>query len=260
MDLAKFISMMMTQSLRFVRLDHLGDPFEGYPPVSQFGLTEANWEAVRDFLASGFETVEEFIQRLQSLPEAKRGTAIVEFQERGSDGIRRAAMNLRQIRTLTKDYFVNCWHVNENESEAMWKLYLQGDQGIVLRSSVQRLINSLAGYAPHVHIGKVKYVDHFTSEVAVNNFFEFALLKRRSLEHERELRAVIWGRPLRFQNTITDCDVGINAACCLDTLIEEIRVAPTAKDWFLEIVRSVSQAYRFGFSVQPSYLARPPIW
>ena len=34
---------------------------------------------------------------------------------------------------------VNCWHINEHESAAMWDLYLKSNEGIAIQSTYQKL-------------------------------------------------------------------------------------------------------------------------
>lgn len=41
-----------------------------------------------------------------------------------------------------KNLFVNCWNMNENESDAMWKVYASNDKGIAIQSSLGNLIDS----------------------------------------------------------------------------------------------------------------------
>src|SRR5205807_5294014 len=44
-----------------------------------------------------------------------------------------------------KLFCVSCWHVNDGESAAMWKLYSQEDSGIAVQSSVDRLNKGFRG-------------------------------------------------------------------------------------------------------------------
>jgi len=38
---------------------------------------------------------------------------------------------------------INCWHISDHESVAMWKLYAAGAPGIAVRSTVERFASSL---------------------------------------------------------------------------------------------------------------------
>lgn len=53
-------------------------------------------------------------------------------------------------------------------------------------------------------------------------------------------------------------DKGKNLRVCLDTLIDEIIVAPGAPDWITKAVKSMIQDYGFDFEVNPSTLLDKP--
>lgn len=96
MDMTKFISMLDRQALFFSRLDQLGDPFEG-------SLTQHR--------QTGREELE------------KRYGAILYKDSR------------RMVESIIKNTIVNCWHMDDSESAAMWKLYIPDNQGMVVRST-----------------------------------------------------------------------------------------------------------------------------
>src|SRR5262249_36502984 len=89
---------------------------------------------------------------------------------------------------------LNCWHVNPYESAAMWKLYASNEEGVAIKSTVRRLKDSLSSYAPDVFLGAVSYIDYGKDLIyrgnPFGNLFCAFLHKRRSFEHEQELRAV----------------------------------------------------------------------
>jgi hypothetical protein len=85
------------------------------------------------------------------------------------------------------------------------------------------------------------------------------LYKRRSFEHERELRAVVedqshegFKRPTRFPSGSDYVPVKLRK------LIKEILVAPQSPAWFAETVISVVKRYGFDFSVRHSDLIDTP--
>ena len=71
--------------------------------------------------------------------------------------------------------FVNCWHMSEVESAAMWKIYASDQAGVAVVSTVDRLIAALAPTKRHVHIGRVQYVDYETHAMAAGNSMAPAL-------------------------------------------------------------------------------------
>src|SRR5688572_17832706 len=60
---------------------------------------------------------------------------------------------------LRRRVFINCWHRNDHESAAMWRIYLKSDEGVAIQSSSRRLRDALAG-AGDVLIGEVRYLDY----------------------------------------------------------------------------------------------------
>ena len=63
--------------------------------------------------------------------------------------------------------------------------------------------------------------------------------KRRSFEHEHEIRAMV----LVHNGEKNEKTSGIYVSVSLNTLIEKIYVSPKAPKWFLDLVKSVSKKY-----------------
>ena len=57
---------------------------------------------------------------------------------------------------------INCWHKNEHESVAMWKLYSSWSEGVAIQTTVSKLkrIDERADYV----IGRVRYLDYEKKE------------------------------------------------------------------------------------------------
>lgn len=109
MDFSKFVSFVASKSLYFSRSDLLGDPFEGSYP-------EVNKEARIQF-------VEEFHEKLIETKASRDW--IKPFLEKQSGN----------NKLLANHMFVNCWHVNECESSAMWNIYAKDNKGIAIQST-----------------------------------------------------------------------------------------------------------------------------
>jgi hypothetical protein len=83
---------------------------------------------------------------------------------------------------------LNSWHINEYESAAMWKLYLESDEGIAIQSTLGRLNKSLKDTKETIFIGKIKYIDYEKESIPESNQYYPFLYKRKSFEYEKELR------------------------------------------------------------------------
>jgi hypothetical protein len=238
--------LLSTKALFFSRADRLGDPFEGSIPKRMAD------EPAR-FLP----------------PDA--ATPI------------KASMSVLR-RVLTKNTIVNCWHRSEYESAAMWKLYGVDDRGVAIRSTRARLIKSLpprddevvalrvkrkpdgCHEALQIYVGEVTYIDYESGIFRDNNTGLPFLHKRRSFEHERELRAIAQTIPGKFGVSVLTEEVscfdrgGDFVPIDLAALVESLYVAPTAPLWFVELVQSVVDQYGFSFPVRRSALDGDPIF
>jgi hypothetical protein len=248
MDFTKYVSLLVTGSLYFARMDKLGDPFEGtYPRENHDRFEHAAMAEVEGMVA------------------ASEG----EKQERYriSSGLGKWIS-----KELARSAYVNCWHCSNHESAAMWKLYLKSDEGIAIQSSTKGLAESMKEADDAIFIGKVKYID-FAKEAIENprgvlNVLDPIFHKRLSFEHEKEIRACIHDvtrlNDVRddgssFVNVEKETPPGLSIPVDLNTLIEVVYLSPTTVDWFYELVKSVSSGYSVNAKVHRSSLSSSPI-
>jgi hypothetical protein len=142
---------------------------------------------------------------------------------------------LSDVARLREVILVNCWHMNRRESDALWRIYGGPDEAVAIRSTVSR-VKAAFEPCPHpVYVGQVLYTDYeFGAIVPELTRFPF-LFKRDTFEHEREVRAVI-----RVPSAPA---VGRYIPVDLDTLIDQIYVAPTAPDWVMDMVALLTAQY-----------------
>jgi hypothetical protein len=236
MDFTKFVSRIDKRSLCFCRADKLEDPFEGSYPKAN---VDARPEWYKDYPVplSAIEKV-----WTQTITSYRRWTV------------------------------VNCWHMNEHESAAMWKLYLSNREGVAIRSSFKRLMDCFKYYSDNrVLVGVVKYLD-YNSEYLSERFPITAFFsKRKSFEHERELRALIFKIPINEEKKMEDnsyefdfgldwCQEGIYVPVDLDILVEDVFVSPFAPPWFFDLVKSLLHRYGLSWEVKQSSLSDDPVY
>jgi hypothetical protein len=221
MDFTQFVSMLDEKGLLFTRADLLEDKFEGTMSRPLY-----------DFLLD------------QGDPQQH------------ADLLR-----------LTKGWsFVNCWHMNESESAAMWKIYSTAKESVCVQTTFARLRDALA---EEVHIGVISYISYERDKIPAGNTFWPLMHKRKSFEHERELRAV-WSALHRLSEAgpavasghqyQSAPETGVWKHVDLEGLAENIFVSPTAKPWFLELVKKVLRRYDVGVPVHQSDLAAEPLF
>jgi len=169
-----------------------------------------------------------------------------------------------------KFYFLNCWHINENQSDAMWKIFLNAKNGIAIKSTIASLIKGLESAKEDIYISKLFYRDFskvtFTELLFENqneisggrggglNQFNY---KRDSFEHEKELRLYYIDLPIPHaikdgvpREPLTHKRIDVD----LKSIVHEIVVAPFADNWFKELVDEVTKKLDYNFKITKSNL------
>ncbi len=220
MDFGKYVSLLETQLLYFVRVDRLDDHFEG-----TYG--RAN-------------------QRMR--PEMYK-----ELYEKDPDAFNRSVQHRDEVfRWLRQWTFINCWHQNDCESAAMWRLYAETNQAIAIQSTYEKLRAQLPS---EVCIGMVEYKDYDAEWLPEGHTLFPFVHKRKSFVHEQELRAIAQLLPDGRVNLKTQqWDEEKYHHVALVDLVEEVRVAPAAPAWFRDTVTAVTRHYGFKLYVRQSSL------
>lgn len=233
MDFTKLVSLIDSQSLYFTRLDKFDDPFEGsWPKINLL----ARKHSIEDIFPKG-------------KGKKKKATDM-------------SATMTMVSQTWRRHNAINCWHMNEHESAAMWRLYLSSSEGIAVQSTYLKLRDSFIE-DECVHLGVVKYIDY---ENEVFERFGDILLspivhKRKSFEHEREVRALVTKRPPNVRDLAEESiGHGLRIKVDLKKLIERIYIAPTAPTWFADLVRSLIHKFGYRFEVVHSKLNEQPVF
>lgn len=136
--------------------------------------------------------------------------------------------------------YINCWVMSDVELFLMWNTYSSLDKGIAVKSTVGNIIDSLDPNDKRpVFISDVKYIDYtndFTFDKAGGsaNLLARYFCKSKYFKQENELRLVYHD----YQANLNDENVGLKFDVFLDTLIDEIWIAPQATEWFKDLVIS----------------------
>jgi hypothetical protein len=165
---------------------------------------------------------------------------------------------------MTQKMFISCWHQNEGESAAMWKLYLKSDEGVALRTTCDRLRRCFKETTHDIFIGEVQYVDYTRHVIGERNALLPFFVKRLSFAHEREVRAVIssiFHTPPQTTKLPPDpVPSGISLDVDIDLLIEDVFVAPRTEDWVRDAIQSILENFGLNRIVQDSSLSGSPVF
>lgn len=141
----------------------------------------------------------------------------------------------------------------------MWKLYAKTNEAVCVQTTFRKLRDAIGTDA---RVGMVRYVDYETDWIPESNPLAPFLYKRKSFEHEHEVRALI--PPADIPNILrgvspANVEPGKWVMVDVAKTIERVFIAPDAPDWFLELVRQVTIRYEHGaLPVVRSALAQAP--
>jgi hypothetical protein len=149
---------------------------------------------------------------------------------------------------------VSCWYESENESAAMWELYSRSGQGMAIRSTKDKLKDSLL-FAEEVFFSNVKYIDFLRDKADISTPLEVFLYKRIEFASEREFRAALFDLPgcEEFKDGFPILGSvekqegfpknGKDMPVKPEVLIEKVILSPYSKPWYKEMVKDVLGKY-----------------
>lgn len=209
----KLEDLVKTGQLYFRRADMLGDEHEGLPP--------SEYERVLNLSKFEFNDIRERDYTIGSLAQNRQS------------------------------FYVNCWHLDNEEKGALWARYAKDGVAIVSRYDLLKQILQLL--PDKVMVGLIRYGSaHLTGW----NVIQFITTKREEYSEEREVRAMIWltnsgdnmNRHIDLANRPHDRPIydppellpeGIRRDINVGSLIQEVIISPFAPASRLEQVQEL---------------------
>jgi hypothetical protein len=215
MDLAKLLHTLDTGTLFMCRLDLLPDPHEG-------AVTQA-------------------MQKNRERLAIESGDATL-------------AQHMSNFTKMTRQYmYVSCWRMDDDESEAMWKLYCPNNEGVAVQTTYRRLADSVDDN--ELEIGKITYVQPLTFATP-EGFSTVAQIKRRAYAFEQEVRLYLF----RYMPPGYDLTLGFPLPWTLNC-IERVYVNPYAQQWYFDLIKRTLRRFGHGdIPVEWSSMKSEPIY
>lgn len=263
MDFTKFLSLLDRSALYFIRADQLSnmDPFEGFFTNANAQLGNFDSEAIQgawnkfvmDKNAEKYERIQNN-QMTREIAEQWYKNEIFNNEKSFRELVDNDKLLREGLKSLRYKSYINSWHLQEHESAAMWNFYAKDFEGIAIESTYRQLCTSFdICHEFDINIGIVKYLDYKTEYIpntgkALLPFFH----KRKSYEHERELRAICID--------MNKNEIGVYIPVKLDELITRVFVSPTAPSWIHKLLESVLKKFGLEKEVCQSDLSSTPIY
>lgn len=168
------------------------------------------------------------LTRLDHLDDPFEGTPV--GPDAPSPGEARAHGRVRRA------VYVSSWYLGEHESEAMWRLYCPGGQGVALRTSYARLADTAAAQ-PDTWVGMVRYLDYDAARLPERDLLAPVMHKRIAFAHEREVR-IVAVRPEALDDGRPGPS-GVELEWDPAAMVDEVYIDPYAEAYFAGAVRAV---------------------
>jgi hypothetical protein len=169
---------------------------------------------------------------------------------------------------MRRTIYISSWYMNEYESAAMWKIYSNEGSGIAIRSTVDRIKSAIqprpksefVGPDDATFIGRIEYLDYEVDTVTEGNRLGPFLNKRKSFEHEREVRVIKWDSSEINRPSPLAVPDGIYVPLDLHILIESVFVAPNTPNWVQDLVETILRQANIKNEVVKSRIRDGGLW
>lgn len=244
MELDRFQSMLERKALFFCRAGKFSDPFEGSLPKKEYE-NRIKSQRQADAFYGNYSTDEQIAENIA--------------------GLTNWHLQFRDTHT------VNCWHINYNESDAMWQLYLKSNEGVAIQTTVAHLMLSLQSTSLDIDISRVRYIDydrdvffhHQDFPHQSYNLFAPLIHKRNEFMHERELRLIHEVRDAENDSSYwekQEFESGKLIEVDLDILVDKIILPPTSDEKFRGKVETITKEFGHDFVFEKSALSKPALF
>ncbi|MGR5279637.1 DUF2971 domain-containing protein [Vibrio rotiferianus] len=261
-DFAKFVDFIDTKKLFLSRVSCFEDGFEGALTHSFAIITsgQANllaqalcsWPSANELTQEETREQKAYQDRLTS--EYENLTYSTVFGSYSRDEIEHETV-YKQHRHWVD---VSCWHANETESMAMWKIYGGSTNAVCIVTDVGRLSKAVQPNNKHKFVlSKVHYISYEDSNFIEEHKLAPLLHKSQFYSFENEVRLLAYDPTVDLRDNRDDMSRGTSVNINLDCLIQEIRVAHDAPDWFFKLVCNVTNKYSINAPVIRSEMSKP---
>lgn len=165
-----------------------------------------------------------------------------------------------QLKVLSK---ISCWHIEDHESDAMWRLYSGAGKGVAITSSPRKLFSTLEEYrvepgygSESLASGMVSYVDLSVEKISASMLERF-FYKHNAFSWEKEYRLIISLR-MAQQFGVQIPSEGISVSANLGELVTEVFLGPELSNGERELVEFACKNHGLEDRVRVSSLLSRP--
>lgn len=234
-SLPKFLGCIQSKKMWFGRPSLFVDPFESKTnqATKAHQIQVAMRQLIDEYNAAILDKEIEFVAVnaywAKYLSQSADGM-LLETKFTTFDDVPSGLLSLAENRldSINNSLLINCWHQNENESDAMWGLYSDRVFGITITSTEESIRKAFDENKVSLNVTPIEYHDLHSNDKVFDSLP--VAYKHEAFEHEKECRVYLSGYPLPLDEN------GVSLPVKVDTLIDRIVLAPECPPWFKETV------------------------
>ncbi|HBG26407.1 MAG: hypothetical protein A2Y10_06430 [Planctomycetes bacterium GWF2_41_51] len=207
MPMDKFLFLVTTSKLYFCRSDRFKDPWEGTWP--------------------------------KQIIDSMRSDEVLQQNSENKDALLRLSDAFKNI------IYLNCWYCGSHQSAAMWELYGMSGASIAIKSTIEKLKKGIL-CKENVYIGKVEYIDYEKDTLHELNSLLPYFIKRKSFEHEQEVRILMIDIPEAGTRIDKNLKEGVLVNIDFKTLIDVVYISPSAPKWLKNTIQIILNTFGYG--------------
>jgi hypothetical protein len=181
--------------------------------------------------------------------------------------------------SLAQWIYVSCWHREECENFAMWKIYGQASEAVAIETTIDNLRMAYVNGFPNslAYLDEVNYVlkenyeqDYFSrvlkpiskrpSQVGIGQYdyhLKFFFYKDRGFQFENEVRLVALDESFDLKTSNTKNGIYVDFRT-VESFIQKVKISPTADRWFDDVVFDLLEKYDIKTKIEHSRFSDQP--
>ena len=184
------------------------------------------------------------------------------------------------FQSLAQWIYVSCWHKEECENYAMWKIYGQISEALAIETTMDKLKMAYFNNYPNTlaYLHEVEYVlkenqeqDYYSRVlkpinkrpfqvgIGQNDYhLKFFFFKDKGFKFEHEVRLVALDESYNLKASNTKAGIYVNFKS-VESFIQKVKISPTAPRWFEGLVSDLLNRYGIDTEIEHSrFFEQPP--
>jgi len=183
------------------------------------------------------------------------------------------------FQSIAQWIYVSCWHKEECENFAMWKIYGQISEAVAIETTIDKLKMAYINNFPNslAYLDEVDYVlkenneqDYLNralrlinkrpSQVGIGQnvyHLKFFFYKDKGFEFEHEVRLVALDESFNLNLPNKKAGIHVNFRD-VESFIQKVRISPTANEWFHDVVSDLLNKYDIKTQIEHSRFSEQP--